>query len=79
MDKKVIIMVRVNEYMPRDVNKNVPFTPDECRGGSLFRGPRPRFGPSGRDPQRNPADAGNSKLTALFSCSEAGKTGGKFT
>ena len=29
MDKKVIIMVRVNEYMPRDVNKNVPFTPDE--------------------------------------------------
>ncbi len=29
LDKKVIIMVRVNEYMPRDVNKNVPFTPDE--------------------------------------------------
>ena len=22
-------MVRVNENMPRDVNKNVPFTPDE--------------------------------------------------
>ena len=27
--KKVIIEARVNEYMPRDVNPNVPFTPDE--------------------------------------------------
>ncbi|MEP1030599.1 MAG: 3-keto-5-aminohexanoate cleavage protein, partial [Alphaproteobacteria bacterium] len=27
--KKVIIEVRVNEYMARDVNPNVPFTPDE--------------------------------------------------
>lgn len=27
--KKVIIEVRVNEYMPRDVNPNVPFTSDE--------------------------------------------------
>ena len=29
MAKKLIITVRVNEYMPRDVNKHVPFTPDE--------------------------------------------------
>lgn len=29
MAKKVIIMARVNEYMPRDANPNVPFTPDE--------------------------------------------------
>ena len=27
--KKLIIEARVNEYMPRDVNPNVPFTPDE--------------------------------------------------
>jgi uncharacterized protein (DUF849 family) len=36
--KKLIITVRVNEYMSRAVNPNVPFTPDEigrvprCRG-----------------------------------------------
>ena len=27
--KKVIIEARVNEYMSREVNPNVPFTPDE--------------------------------------------------
>ena len=27
--KKTIIMVRVNEYTSRDLNKNIPFTPDE--------------------------------------------------
>src|SRR3546814_18492759 len=27
--KKLIIEARVNEYMARDVNPNVPFTPDE--------------------------------------------------
>jgi len=27
--KKLIITVRVNEYMSRDINRNVPFTPDE--------------------------------------------------
>jgi 3-keto-5-aminohexanoate cleavage enzyme len=29
MAKKLIIMARINEYMPRDNNKHVPFTPDE--------------------------------------------------
>lgn len=29
MQKKLIITVRVNEYVPRDPNKHVPFTPDE--------------------------------------------------
>lgn len=29
MTKKLIIMARVNEYMPRHANRNVPFTPDE--------------------------------------------------
>ena len=29
MSKKLIITVRVNEYMSRDINRNVPFTPDE--------------------------------------------------
>jgi 3-keto-5-aminohexanoate cleavage enzyme len=29
MAKKLIIMARVNEYMPRHANRNVPFTPDE--------------------------------------------------
>jgi 3-keto-5-aminohexanoate cleavage enzyme len=29
MTKKLIITVRVNEYMSRDINRNVPFTPDE--------------------------------------------------
>ncbi len=29
MNKKLIITVRVNEYMSRDVNGHVPFTPDE--------------------------------------------------
>ena len=27
--KKLIIEARVNEYMPRDINPNVPFTPAE--------------------------------------------------
>lgn len=29
MDKKLIITVRVNEYLPRDPNKHIPYTPDE--------------------------------------------------
>jgi uncharacterized protein (DUF849 family) len=29
MSKKVIIMARINEYMPRSPNPHVPFTPDE--------------------------------------------------
>ncbi len=29
MSKKLIIMARINEYMPRDRNPHVPFTPDE--------------------------------------------------
>ena len=29
MRKKLIIEARVNEYMPRDINPRVPFTPDE--------------------------------------------------
>ena len=29
MQKKLIITVRVNEYAPRNKNKNIPFTPDE--------------------------------------------------
>ena len=29
MSKKLIIMARINEYMPRANNRNVPFTPDE--------------------------------------------------
>ncbi|MGA9005402.1 MAG: hypothetical protein WBE48_02045 [Xanthobacteraceae bacterium] len=29
MAKKIIIMARINEYMPRNNNKHVPFTPNE--------------------------------------------------
>ena len=29
LSKKLIIMARINEYMPRDRNPHVPFTPDE--------------------------------------------------
>ena len=29
MKKKLIITVRINEYVSRDLNRNVPFTPDE--------------------------------------------------
>ncbi|MFQ5617676.1 MAG: hypothetical protein ACE5FR_01775 [Rhodospirillales bacterium] len=30
--KKLIIEARLNEYMMRDANPNVPWTPDDTRG-----------------------------------------------